>query len=339
MFVEGQNPWLDEQTVRYLSAFCILNIGLYKYTPSQFQELFAICQALPGPASTKLGFCIVLLQGGFLAAVMFFLTWRWAAFLRDRSIYLFFGFTWHVLFVASRYWMGDVVFYHGTGTSHLNQQWSLPGAAGMYALAIGISHVSNTLPLPVYALLSGLNAATVGVIAFAAVQLATKAITDPLSRLIVVFSACAGMCYNALWYFPVLMVGGGISTVVWDLWARNFVVKLKKRWRRRKPQTEILEMTDATLPLDGRVQTNGGGDQVSRRSILSLKSTTGSVQLHGASAVADPRTDEDNLPDERASERSRPEVVSNVHVVPAKIGVAVVIVFLGMFWSTHSRLL
>jgi hypothetical protein len=28
MFVEGQNPWLDEQTVRYLSAFCILNINV-----------------------------------------------------------------------------------------------------------------------------------------------------------------------------------------------------------------------------------------------------------------------------------------------------------------------
>jgi chromate transport protein ChrA len=129
----------------------------------------------------------------------------------------------------------------------------------MYALAIGISHVSNILPSPVYALLSGLNAATVGVIAFAAVQLATKAITDPLSRLIVVFSACAGMCYNALWYFPVLMVGGGISTAVWDLWARNFVGNLKIRWRRGRLQAEI---TGATSPLDGRVQHNGGGDLV-----------------------------------------------------------------------------
>ena len=203
----------------------------------------------------------------------------------------------------------------------------------MYALAIGISHVSNVLPLPVYALLSGLNAATVGVIAFAAVQLATKAITDPLSRLIVVFSACAGMCFNALWYFPVLMVGGGISTVVWDLWARNFVGKLNIRWRRRKPQAEISEMTDATLPLDDIVRHNGGGDQVSRRSVLSLKSTTGSVQLrqHDASAEVNPRRDEDNQPDKRESERSRPEATSNAHTVPAKIGVAVVIVFLGMF--------
>jgi hypothetical protein len=196
----------------------------------------------------------------------------------------------------------------------------------MYALAIGISHVSNTLPLPVYALLSGLNAGTVGVIAFAAVQLATKAITDPLSRLIVVFSACAGMCYNALWYFPVLMVVGGISTVVWDLWARNFLGKLKIRWRRRRPQSE---MNDSTLPLDNRVGHNEGGDQISRRSILSLNST-GSVHLrqHGASAMMDPKTDEDNPPDERASERSRPEAVSNV---PVKIGFAVVILFLGMF--------
>ena len=93
-----------------------------------------------------------------------------------------------------------------------------------------------SLPLPVYALLSGLNAATVGVVTFAAVQLATKAITDPLSRLIVVFSACTGLCYNALWYFPVLMIGGGISTAVWDLWARDFVGNLKIRWRREKTE-------------------------------------------------------------------------------------------------------
>ena len=200
----------------------------------------------------------------------------------------------------------------------------------MYALAIGVSHVSNILPLPVYALLSGLNAATVGVIAFSAVQLATKAITDPLSRLIVVFSACAGLCYNALWYYPVLMVAGGISTVVWDLWAREFVRNLKLRWRKRKLQAEI---TGATLPLDGRVQHNGGVDLVSRRSILSLKSTIGLVQVrqHDASAGPYPRMDEDNPPDECASEKSRSETVSNVHIVPAKIGFAVVIVFLGIF--------
>ena len=74
MFVEGQNPWLDEQTVRVLpSASSFLGSN---DNSSQFQELFAICQALPGPGSTKVGFCIAFIRGGFLAAVMFFLTWR-----------------------------------------------------------------------------------------------------------------------------------------------------------------------------------------------------------------------------------------------------------------------
>jgi chromate transport protein ChrA len=87
----------------------------------------------------------------------------------------------------------------------------------MYALAVGISKVGDTLPGPVYALLSGLNAATVGIIALAAIQLSEKAITDKLTRSLVFLGGAAGMLYNALWYFPVLLVLAGIVTVVWDL--------------------------------------------------------------------------------------------------------------------------
>ena len=94
--------------------------------------------------------------------------------------------------------------------------YSLPGATSAYGLAVGISHVNETLPAPVYALVSGLNSATVGIIALAAVQLATKAITDKLTRILVFFGGAAGMLYNALWYFPVLMVAGGCSTILWD---------------------------------------------------------------------------------------------------------------------------
>lgn len=43
----------------------------------QYQELFALCQGLPGPASTKMLFCIALIHAGFLPAVMTFLAWRW----------------------------------------------------------------------------------------------------------------------------------------------------------------------------------------------------------------------------------------------------------------------
>jgi len=40
----------------------------------------------------------------------------------------------------------------------------------MFALALGVGRIGETLPDPVYALLSGLNASTVGIIAVAAVQ-------------------------------------------------------------------------------------------------------------------------------------------------------------------------
>lgn len=48
--------------------------------------------------------------------------------------------------------------------------WSLPGAIGMYALSLGVQKMPDRLPPIVYALLSGMNASTVGIIALAAVQ-------------------------------------------------------------------------------------------------------------------------------------------------------------------------
>ena len=107
---------------------------------------------------------------------------------------------------------------------------SLPGAIGMYGLSLGVSHVGEDLPAPVYALLSGLNAATVGIIIYAAVQLAKKAITDKLTRGLVFFGASFGMLYTALWFFPVLLVGAGLITVVWDFgWLHKIVSLLRKR--------------------------------------------------------------------------------------------------------------
>lgn len=87
----------------------------------------------------------------------------------------------------------------------------------MYGLALGISRVGSTLPMPVYALLSGLNAATVGIIALAAVRLAERAITDRVTRALVYLGGIMGMLHTALWYYPVIMVGAGLTTLVWDL--------------------------------------------------------------------------------------------------------------------------
>ena len=104
----------------------------------------------------------------------------------------------------------------------------------MYALSLGVSHIGTTLPAPAYALLSGLNAATVGQIALAAVQLSEKAITDKVTRMLVFLGAAAGMLYNALWYFPVLIFLAGPVTIVWDFgWLHQLGKVIWGNMRRR----------------------------------------------------------------------------------------------------------
>lgn len=148
----------------------------------------------------------------------------------------------------------------------------------MYGLSVGVSNIGDSLPRPVYALLSGLNAATVGIIALAAVQLSEKAITDRLTRLLVFFGACAGMLYNALWYFPVLMVVGGLATVVNDFrWLHppvkavaGFVrAPLKKRRAERSGDEQATEAPVDNVELQARSTAVAGpstGDNASQRS-------------------------------------------------------------------------
>ena len=99
----------------------------------------------------------------------------------------------------------------------------------MYGLSLGVSNIGGVLPSPVYALLSGLNAATVGIIALAAVQLSQKAVTDRVTRILVFLGATAGMLYNALWYFPVLLLLAGSVTVIWDFrWLHSSLKNIAK---------------------------------------------------------------------------------------------------------------
>lgn len=44
--------------------------------PAQFQELFSVSQALSGPASTKMLYCINLVRNGTLTAIIGFVMWR-----------------------------------------------------------------------------------------------------------------------------------------------------------------------------------------------------------------------------------------------------------------------
>ena len=125
----------------------------------------------------------------------------------------------------------------------------------MYGLSVGISHVGESLPDPVYALLSGLNAATVGIIALAAVGLAERAITDKLTRILVLLGGALGMLYTSLWYYPVLMLGAGLTTMTWDLrWPHQILGTLRGRvTRRKKRKTGVTEMEEGSSPSDSQL--------------------------------------------------------------------------------------
>ncbi|KAF8914154.1 chromate transporter-domain-containing protein [Gymnopilus junonius] len=254
----GNTPWIDEQT---------------------YQELFAVTQALPGPASTKMLFNIAQIHAGMIPA-----------------LFVFF-------------------------------MWSFPGSVAMYTFSLGVQHLGERLPEPVYALLSGLNAAIVGLIALAAVQLARKAITDPITRILVVGGACAGMCYNALWYFPVLLVVGGLVTLAWDFGRASFrrlsLGQIGRHRRHRSsvdlgPQVTPSDINDSSTEAIREELRNSGGSGPHRRQILPASAESG---------IADNSTNNDIPSPARPVSR----IERSGHAIPAKVGIMTIIAFLAAF--------
>ncbi|KAF2017690.1 chromate ion transporter-like protein [Aaosphaeria arxii CBS 175.79] len=253
----GGSKWIDEQT---------------------YQELFGICQALPGPGSTKMIFCIAMIRAGIVGAIFTFLV------------------------------------------------WSLPGAIGMYGLSLGVQRMPDQLPPVVYALLSGLNASTVGIVALAAVQLAEKAIQDPLTRILVVLGACAGLCYNALWYFPVLILIGGIATAIWDVWLHRVVGKMRakreaKRQRRNAPDAERLDVAPS-VPLEENTQAHTANLARRKQQVESSQgqTTTEPDSTANSSGREGPDTVE-----------SAPVTDTKTHNISVKVGLTLIVGFLVSF--------
>lgn len=182
----------------------------------------------------------------------------------------------------------------------------------MYALSRGVQNIDKTLPEPVYALLSGLNASTVGIVALAAVQLAEKAINDRLSRILVIFGACAGLCYNALWYFPVLMLSGGFATALWDGWGYQQIRRMKMAWRNRHHQPQEPEASSADvdcIPLEevDRTQTSEGATRARR--------TVGSLPQSSADTTMPAQSGEEGPP--------------QGHIIRIRVGVVILVLFFG----------
>ena len=73
----AKKQWIDEQVVRYLPRVLVFCNARKLTLPSfQYQELFSVAQALSGPGSTKMHYCINLIHDGFASAVLGFLMWR-----------------------------------------------------------------------------------------------------------------------------------------------------------------------------------------------------------------------------------------------------------------------
>jgi len=66
----------------------------------------------------------------------------------------------------------------------------------MLSIGLGMRQVQGLLPAPVYALLSGLNSAIIGVIAYAGVQLAQRAVINKMTIFLIAASASIGCLYK-----------------------------------------------------------------------------------------------------------------------------------------------
>ncbi|KAF5364347.1 hypothetical protein D9756_000403 [Leucocoprinus leucothites] len=202
--------------------------------------------------------------------------------------------------------------------------WSLPGALGMYGLSLGVRQLGEILPPPVYAFLSGLNAATVGIIALAAVQLSRKAITDKLTRALVVFGGCGGLLHNTLWYFPALLVGAGIVTVLWDTYVLRIMRYLRKRrvHRANLGNEELVDEHEITeMP---RVNE----DNRSIRSVQRRPPTRTSGE--GAARSRPPSPINDTVA-ERHSQLTQPPMDVSAYGIGVKTGLALITLFFALF--------
>ncbi|ORX37921.1 chromate transporter-domain-containing protein [Kockovaella imperatae] len=141
--------------------------------------------------------------------------------------------------------------------------WSIPGAIGMAGIGAGVSRIPSELPGIVLAFLTGLNAAAVGLIALAAWQLGSAASTDRLSTLLVWLGASFGICYHAPWMYPVLIVAGGLATLIWDHRRRirasvKRVVIGERRDRRTRPRGNREESGMELRPRETSTARDGG---------------------------------------------------------------------------------
>ncbi|ORY78580.1 chromate transporter-domain-containing protein [Protomyces lactucae-debilis] len=135
--------------------------------------------------------------------------------------------------------------------------WSLPAAMAMLGLALGIRQINDILPEWVYHLLSGLNAAVVGLIAQAGYALAKKAATDTTTVIVLSLSAAIATLYSSQWLYPVLVVSGGLVSFISDnakAWSEPMRMRFGKTRQQAGLQVEQPEIELESLQTPSTAQ-------------------------------------------------------------------------------------
>lgn len=148
--------------------------------------------------------------------------------------------------------------------------------------------------------------------------------------MLVIMGACAGLCYNALWYFPVLIVIGGFATLVWDTWLQQRVGKLRAKWRRRRGEENVQREAEESRPaeaVDSGEAVREAPEGLQRRNQAS--SSKDHVQtLRTESGPGQPmasmtRNDADEI------ETPVPVADTTTHGIRVRIGISIIVAFSG----------
>ena len=137
------------------------------------------------------------------------------------------------------------------------------------------------------------------------------------------------MLYNTLWYFPVLMAAGGISTIIWDYrWLHKLAKKLRPARRAEQTPSQDIEASESATEL---TQTAAPAQPSERRrqvsSSRSGEDTANALQSdpRGSPSIANGAAQGDN-----EQERIVPEALK-LNVFSWKFGTAIIICFFVTF--------
>ena len=143
--------------------------------------------------------------------------------------------------------------------------------------------------------------------------------------------ACAGLCYNALWYFPILILIGGVATVVWDAWLRQRIGKLRTKWQAKRRRAARNERGDAeganasqNIPLEEHTQAASAG--LTQRK-PQAESSGGRISTELEPAGQSPFAAGSAQGDAESTEVA-PIADTQTHNISVKLGIALIVGFL-----------